>query len=478
MHVARIYEPLVAQTSYLIGCAATGEALVIDPTRDVDRYLAEAAREGLRITHVTETHIHADFLSGARELAQRTGARLFLSDEGDADWKYQFAQEATLVRDGDHFMVGRIRIDIVATPGHTPEHIAFLITDTAAADQPIAMATGDFVFVGDVGRPDLLERAANYLGTMEAGGRVLWQCLQRLSAYPDWLQIWPGHGAGSACGKGISAIPSSTLGYERRFNWAFRMKTEQAFVDEVLTGQPEPPAYFATMKRLNKQGPALLGALRAAPRLDDDALLSLTQQGAVVVDTRAGAVAAAQSLPGTLSLPMTASFVTWAGWLLPYDTDLYVIVDEPSEARLVEMARQLALIGLDRIAGVWDAGVVQRLAERGVDMQTIPQLSVDAAAGRVSAREVLVIDVRGASEWQQGHLPGATHIPLGYLSTRLDEVPADRPVVVQCQGGARSAMAASLLARAGRRNVATLVGGFAAWRGAGLPVVAPEGPVS
>lgn len=478
MHVARIYEPLVAQTSYLIGCAATGEALVIDPTRDLDRYLAEAAREGLRITHVTETHIHADFLSGARELAHRTGARLFLSDEGDADWKYQFAQEGTLVRDGAHFMVGRIRVDVVATPGHTPEHLAFLITDTAAADQPIAMATGDFVFVGDVGRPDLLERAANYLGTMEAGGRVLWSSLQRLTAYPDWLQIWPGHGAGSACGKGISAIPSSTLGYERRFNWAFQVKSEAAFVSEVLTGQPEPPSYFATMKRLNKQGPAPLGALRAAPRLDDDALVSLTRQGAVVIDTRGGAASSAQSLPGTLSLPMTSSFVTWAGWLLPYDTDLYFIVDDPSEGRLVEMARQLALIGLDRIAGVWDAGVVQRLAARGVDMQTIPQLSVDAAAGRVSARDVTVIDVRGASEWQRGHLPGATHIPLGYLAARLDEVPADRPVVVQCQGGGRSAMAASLLARAGRRNVINLVGGFAAWQGAGLPVVTPDGPVS
>ena len=372
-------------------------------------------------------------------------------------------------------MVGRIRVDILATPGHTPEHLAFLITDTAAADQPIAMATGDFLFVGDVGRPDLLERAANYLGTMEAGARVLWQSLQRLTTYPDWLQIWPGHGAGSACGKGISAIPSSTLGYERRFNWAFQLKTEAAFVDEVLAGQPEPPAYFATMKRLNKQGPALLGTLNAAPQLDDEALLSLTQQGAVVVDTRAGAVAAAQSLPGTLSLPMTSSFVTWAGWLLPYDTDLYFIVDDPSEARLVEMARQLALIGLDRIAGVWDAGVVQRLAARGVDMQTIPQISVDAAAGGVSTREVTVIDVRGASEWKQGHLPGATHIPLGYLSQRLDEVPSDRPVMVQCQGGARSAMAASLLARAGRRNVTNLVGGFAAWRGAGLPVVTPDG---
>jgi hydroxyacylglutathione hydrolase len=200
MFVKRFFEPAIAQASYLIGCQASGEALVIDPHRDVDQYLATAAQENLRITHVTETHIHADFVSGSRELARRTGASLCLSDEGDKDWKYQF-EHARKLKDGDRITIGNIRIDVSHTPGHTPEHITFLVTDGAAADQPIAAVTGDFLFVGDVGRPDLLEKAANIKGTMEVGARVLFKSLQKFAAHQDWLQIWPGHGAGSACGK-------------------------------------------------------------------------------------------------------------------------------------------------------------------------------------------------------------------------------------------------------------------------------------
>jgi hydroxyacylglutathione hydrolase len=377
MIVSRFYEPAIAQTSYLIGCARTGEAIVIDPNRDVERYIDEAAREGLTITHVTETHIHADFLSGARELAARTGARLFLSDEGDQDWKYQFASEGTLIRHGDRIEVGRIAIDVVATPGHTPEHVTFLITDRAAADQPIAAATGDFVFVGDVGRPDLLERAANIKGTMEKGAHTLWKSLQAFGAQPDWLQIWPGHGAGSACGKGISAVPYSTLGYERRFNWAFRVASEDAFVADVLAGQPEPPRYFATMKRLNKVGPRVLGGFDAPPRLDDHRLPDLLAQHALVVDTRSPGEYATEHLSGTINIPLGRSFVTWAGWLLPYEQDLYFIVDDLTDGARVELVRQLALIGLDRVTGVFSAGAVQRAVAHGAAVETIPQVTAD-----------------------------------------------------------------------------------------------------
>jgi hydroxyacylglutathione hydrolase len=473
MIVSRFYEPAIAQVSYLIGCAATGEALVIDPNRDVERYLAEAEREGLTITQVTETHIHADFLSGARELAARTGARLFLSDEGDQDWKYQFASEATLIRHGDRLTVGRILIDVVATPGHTPEHITFLVTDSAAADLPIAAATGDFIFVGDVGRPDLLERAANIKGTMEKGARTLWRSLQQFNTYEEWLQIWPGHGAGSACGKGISAVPYSTLGYERRFNWAFKMASEDAFVTAVLAGQPEPPKYFATMKRLNKTGPRVLGGFRAPARVDDHRLAELLAQGAVVVDTRPAGEYASQHVLGTLNIPMNGQFVTWAGWLLPYDTDLYFIVDGMNEERTVELVRQLALIGLDQVAGVFDTAAVRQAAERGGASATVPQLTAPELAGRLAQQEVTLLDVRSATEWAAGHIPGAVHIPLGYLTDRLHDVPADRPVVVQCQAGARSAIAASVLRRAGRDTVVNLVGGMAAWQDAGLPVEVP-----
>ncbi|HQZ40273.1 MAG TPA: rhodanese-like domain-containing protein [Vicinamibacterales bacterium] len=473
MIVSRFYEPTIAQASYLIGCAATGEAIVIDPNRDVERYIEDAAREGLSIAHVTETHIHADFLSGARELARRTGAHLYLSDEGDQDWKYQFASEARLVRHGDRITVGRILIDVVATPGHTPEHIAFLVTDGAAADKPIAAATGDFIFVGDVGRPDLLERAANIKGTMEKSARTLWGSLQAFNRNEEWLQIWPGHGAGSACGKGISAVPYSTLGYERRFNWAFKVKTEEQFVAAVLEGQPEPPTYFATMKYLNKAGPAILGGFHAPPRLDERKLADLLASQAIVVDTRSSGEYAAEHLPGTLNIPLNRSFITWAGWLLPYSADLYFIVDELSEANTVELVRQLALIGLDRVAGVFEARAVQRAAERGAALGTVRQITAGELSARLTARDVTIVDVRGATEWRDGHIANALHIPLGYLADRLDDVPTDRMVVLHCQTGARSAIAASMLRRAGRTDVANLAGGMAWWQGAGLPVARP-----
>jgi hydroxyacylglutathione hydrolase len=473
MIVSRIYEPAIAQASYLIGCAAIGEAIVIDPNRDVRRYIDEAAREGLTITHVTETHIHADFLSGARELAALTGARLYLSDEGGADWKYQFISEAIPIRHGDRIEVGRVSVDVLATPGHTPEHVTFLITDRAGADQPIAAATGDFVFVGDVGRPDLLERAANIKGTMEEGARTLWRSLQAFNQRPEWLQIWPGHGAGSACGKGISAVPYSTLGYERRFNWAFKMTSEEEFVTAVLAGQPEPPKYFATMKHLNKAGPRILGGFKAPSRLDDCRLEELLAQGALVVDTRAAAEYAASHLRGTLSIPLAYAFVTWAGWLLPYDTDLHFIVDDPTDTRLEELRRQLALIGLDQVAGVFGAEEVQRVAARGGATSSVRQVSAQEVAASRAADDLVVLDVRNESEWNQGHIPDARHVPLGYLPDRLCEIPFDKTVVIHCQSGRRSAIAASVLQRAGRERIVNMVGGFDAWTEAGLPIVKP-----
>src|SRR5687768_9044585 len=262
MFLQRFYDDQLAQASYLLGCAATGEALVIDPSRDVAQYVETAKREGLRVTHVTETHIHADFVSGARELAAATGAQLLLSAEGGAEWQYAYAagDGATLLRDGDVIRVGNVRVEAMHTPGHTPEHLSFVVTDTAGADRPMGVFTGDFVFVGDVGRPDLLERAAGYEGTMVEGARVLFRSLRRFKErLPDFVQIWPGHGAGSACGKALGAVPQSTLGYERLFNWGLAAEDEGEFVRAVLAGQPEPPKYFAEMKRINREGPRLLG---------------------------------------------------------------------------------------------------------------------------------------------------------------------------------------------------------------------------
>ena len=460
MFVKRFFEPSIAQASYLIGCQQTGEAIVIDANRDLEPYIDIAAQEELRITQVTETHIHADFVSGSRELAHRTGASLCLSDEGDRDWKYQFDHGRKL-KHGDRIMVGNIRIDVLHTPGHTPEHLTLLITDGAAADQPIAAVTGDFLFVGDVGRPDLLERAANIKGTMEEGARALFKSLQSFARHEDWLQIWPGHGAGSACGKGISSIPSSTLGYEKRFNWAFNAKSEDHFVTMVLAGQPEPPKYFAKMKRINKEGPAILGRFHIPSKLDATKLPELLARKALVIDTRPASEYAAGHVAGTINIPFNSSFVTWAGWLVQTD-EFYLIVDAATAAaRLGELARELALIGIDRISGFFDAAVVTGGA-------TIPQITPGELAPKL--QQMTVIDVRSANEWDEGHVPGAMHIPLGYLADRASEIPAGRPVVVQCQSGGRSSIAASILERAGFRDVINLTGGLGAWTAAGLPL--------
>lgn len=468
MIVQRFYNPMLAQASYLLGCSRTGSAVVIDPNRDTEQYLEAASRYGVSITHVTETHIHADFVSGARELAARTGATLYLSDEGDAAWKYAYASDAhtVLVHHGDTFSVGNVRIEVVHTPGHTPEHISFLVTDGAVANVPISIVTGDFVFVGDVGRPDLLEKAAKVTGAMEPAARTLFRSLQRFKQYPDWLQIWPGHGAGSACGKGLSAIPHSTVGYERQFNWALGISDEDEFVRTVLAGQPEPPAYFATMKRINKMGPPLRHGTAQPERLPASRLGGLLAEHALVVDTRSAVDYAAGSIPGTLNIPLNGSFTTWAGWLLPYDRAIYLIVEDQ---HLDDIVCNLAMIGLDQVAGYFGGEAISEWAASGQELDVITQLSVADLKALMSNAEPSILDVRWQAEWDAGHLPFAHHIPLGYLSERLNEVPQDRLLVVQCQSGARSAIAASLLRWHGISNVVNLTGGIMAWQTAGYP---------
>ena len=448
MIVKRFFEPLIAQNSYLIGCATAGQAIIIDANRDVRQYIQAALALNLLITDVTETHIHADFLSGSRELAHRTGARLCLSDEGDADWKYQFDHDRRL-QHGDRMTIGNVAIDVLHTPGHTPEHLTFLVTDAAVADRPIAAITGDFVFVGDVGRPDLLEKAAKIAGTMESGARTLWRSLQQFQQYPDWLQIWPGHGAGSACGKGISAVPHSTLGYERRFNWAFTAKTEADFVTNVLSGQPDPPPYFAVMKRINKEGPPPVSD-RPVPRIADDKLAQ-TVSNALVIDTRPAEEFAKGHVAGTLNIPLGGSFITWAGWLIPSDQDIYVVTD-----RIDDVRRALGLIGLDRIAGVFPPAAA-------AGNEQVPQVFADELKTRLPSNDLVVVDVRNDNEWQEGHIAEAIHIPLGQLAQRVNELAASDNIVVHCQGGSRSAIAASLLQKLGRKNVANLTGGYRRW---------------
>lgn len=478
MILGRFYDEKLAQASYLVGCAATGEALIVDPNRDVEQYIEAARAEKLRITHVTETHIHADFASGARELAHRTGARLYLSDEGGPDWKYAYAEEAgaVLLKDGDSFMVGNVRVDVRHTPGHTPEHLVFLITDTAAANQPMGALTGDFIFVGDVGRPDLLERAAGVAGTMVAGARQLFRSLQAFKELPDYLQIWPGHGAGSACGKALGAVPQSTLGYEKLFNWAFSYDDEEAFVEAVLAGQPDPPAYFAEMKRLNKVGPALLGGIRRPPRQDPRTLADRLSGGARVLDLRRAPAYAAGHVPGTISLPLTRSFTTYAGTILSYDEDLYLLVDDEQCPNCVDEAvRDLAMIGLDRVTGWFGRDALDAWVAAGRSLESTEQIDSDALAQRIAASDVVVIDVRRQDEWDAGHIPGALHIPLGRLTARVHEIPRDRVVVVHCHSGGRSPIAASLLRAHGIEHVVNHPGGILEWRARQHPVEVDSG---
>jgi len=467
MMVRRFYDIKLAQASYLIGAMDTGEAVVIDANRDIRQYTRAAAEEGVRLAHVTETHIHADYLSGSRELAAETGAQLLLSDEGGPDWRYEFAGDAAavLLKDGDTFDVGNIRIDVMHTPGHTPEHITFLITDTEAASEPLAAVTGDFIFVGDVGRPDLLERAAHVAGTMDAAARTLFQSLQRFKALPDFIQLWPGHGAGSACGKALGAVPQTTLGYEQRVNWAFQVNDERSFVDRVLAGQPDPPRYFAEMKRLNKIGPPLLSGVPTPHHLPADALARLVADKALVIDTRPVEEFAAGHVPGTINIAMNKAFTTWAGWLVPYTADFYVIVDPDGTGTLEQARKDLAMIGLDRLTGYFVWG---ELAAGGQAKETTAQIGAEDLVARIRAKDVHVLDVRSDAEWREGHISGAQHIPLGDLRDRIAEVPDDRPVVVHCLGGTRSAIAASVLQAEGRTNTANFAGGFRAWTAAGL----------
>ena len=365
--------------------------------------------------------------------------------------------------------MGRLRFSVLHTPGHTPEHLTFLVTDTAAATEPMGALTGDFIFVGDVGRPDLLERAAHLAGTMEAGARQLFRSLRRFATLPDYLQIWPGHGAGSACGKALGAVPQSTLGYERRFNWAFRVDDEDEFVRAVLAGQPDPPRYFAEMKRINRDGPRVLGGLPRPPRLDAAALASALSSGATVVDTRPAREFVAGAVPGTINIPAGRAFTPWAGWLLPYGRELYLLGADGAPA-VDDTIRGLVGIGLDRLAGWFGADVVEAWRASGAPLQTIRPIGLRELADAMGKGGVTLLDVRSRAEWSAGHLPQAVNVPLGDLEHRLGALPAGRPIVVHCQTGARAAIAASILYARGVREVSLYGSGFAEWSAAGQPV--------
>jgi len=456
MYFEHVYEKGLAQASYFIGCQATGEALVIDPKRDIDTYLEIAERENMRITKITETHIHADFLSGSRELAQATGAEVLLSDEGGADWEYEYKH--TGLKNGDIFTVGNLKIEVMHTPGHTPEHISFLLTDGTASTSPIMIFTGDFVFVGDIGRPDLLEKAAGISGTMEKGARQMFQSLEKFKALPDYIQVWPGHGAGSACGKALGAVPSSTVGYEKIVNWAMNIEDEDKFVAQLLEGQPEPPKYFAMMKKLNKVGPEILGSIPHPGRMTLNQFKEAMNKNIRIVDTRDKLSFAGGHVPGSLNIQDNSAFSTWAGWMLNYDEPFVLIAPDN---RIEDLTKKLVRIGLDNVYGYLPN--MDTLANAGNELETLNQITCSDLSKMIERDEVQVIDVRGVSEYNAGMINGAENIHVGYLSNNLDKIEQDKSVVVHCQSGDRSAIAASYLLSQGYDNVINLTGGYAAW---------------
>ncbi len=467
MILRRFYEERIAQAGFLLGCSTCGEAIVIDANRDVDRYLEAARAEGLRIAAVTETHVHADFVSGSRELARRTGATLYVSAEGGKDWQYAFAGEpgVKLLRHGDSIRVGNVRLDVAHTPGHTPEHLTFFLTDEATSREPVGAFTGDFIFAGDVGRPDLLERAAGLAGTMEAGARQLFASLKSFSAHPDRLLLWPGHGSGSACGKKLGGMPVTTLGYEKLANWAFLVRDENEFVEKVLEDQPDPPRYFAEMKRVNKLGPA--AAQPGPAHLEPGALeAAIASGGKQVIDLRPIAEFAAGFVPGTISIPLNKSFLNYAGAILDAKEGLCLIGREP---QVREATAALALIGLDCVTGWFSPAALDHWRGKHGKLATIDQVDVPQLQERRKNGHV-VLDVRASTEYRAGHIPGAVHIPLGRVSEAAGKLGKDRGIVVHCQGGARSPIAMSLLRRMGFERVVNFAGGFADYQRQGHSV--------
>lgn len=452
----RLYDQDLAQASYFIGCQASGEAIVVDPHRDIEEFLRVAEDEGMVIKAVTETHIHADYLSGALELASHTGAQLYLSDEGNADWKYGF--EGTKLYHGSEINLGNITLKAVHTPGHTPEHLSFLVTDGATAHEPGFILTGDFVFVGDIGRPDLLDEAAGGKDTRFEGAKQLFKSLQEhFLSLPDYVQVWPGHGAGSACGKALGAVASSTVGYERRFAWwagYLDNNDEAGFIEALLEGQPDAPLYFGRMKRHNKAGPALLGELPPLTHHSSQELAGNIPDEILLIDTRAREVVEQGAVPGALHVPAGNKFVTYASYVIDPEKDQRPIVLLANDQAQAEGLRKgLIRVGIDNVKGYLS------------ELEHLPQhpVATVSAAKLDTLANPLILDVRSKSEFAAGHIPGAKQLHAGRLMWHLDQLPNDQTIVTHCQTGVRSAVAASALRSAGFEHVLELAGSYQAW---------------
>ncbi len=456
MLLERIYDEDLAQASYLIGCQAKGEAIVVDARRDIAVYKDIAKANDMKIVAVTETHIHADYLSGTRELAADTGAEIYLSGEGGEDWQYRF--EGKRLMDGDFIKLGNITVAAVHTPGHTPEHLSYLITDGATSALPGFMLSGDFVFVGDLGRPDLLDEAAGGVDTRFGGAHDLFVSLkEKFLVLPDYVQVYPAHGSGSACGKALGAIPSTTVGYERNFAWwapFLAADDEAGFVEALLDGQPDAHAYFGRMKRQNRQGPAVLGGRRPLAELAPKAVAkALAADEIGVVDTRHHLEVHTGTVAGALNIPAGSKAASYGAWAVDPEKDARpLVLLAPDRETATDMWDALIRVGVDAVEGYVTSfdGLPSYIPET---LDPADLTGYDAA---------LVLDVRNKTEHAEGHIPGSVQLSAGRVLWQTDQLPADGKIVSYCQSGVRNSVAASALRRAGFK-VIELKGSYAAW---------------
>lgn len=464
MFFQHVYDKSLAQASYFIGCQKAGVAAVIDAKRDVDTYIEIAKANNMKITHIFETHIHADFLAGSRELAALTGAELYLSDEGGDGWEYEFPHHG--LKDGSKVQLGNLTFEVLHTAGHTPESISFLLTDNPASKEPVMLFTGDFVFVGDIGRPDLLEKAAGVMGTANDGALEMFKSVNRFAKLPDHIQVWPGHGAGSACGKALGAVPSTTVGYEKIRNWALQYQNDQpGFVKYLLEDQPEPPKYFAMMKKLNKVDRPLLTEVPQLPLLSSDALQAAMNKGIKLIDTRLKTEVAKGFIPGSINIQGNNAFATWAGWFLKYDEPFILLADETA---LDDLTRKLMRIGLDNIMGYIPSTDVFTVA--GGKLEKVNVIDLPTTKEMMKEEDVAVVDVRGAAEFNAGHIANAKNVFVGTLPEHLNDVDKNKKVIIHCQSGDRAAIAYSILAKNEYGNISTFSGGMNEWANSGEPI--------
>ena len=445
----RFYDEGLAQASFLIGCDRTREAVVVDPRRDASVYLDAARQHGLTLVAAIETHVHADFVSGAHELAS-VGVRVIC---GPGSALHYDSHEAT---DGEKLPIGDVTLTVLHTPGHTPEHISIL---AEAPGKPSRLFTGDFLFVGAVGRPDLL-------GTEQTKrlAHDLYASVQRLSTLNDDIEVHPGHGSGSLCGAGIGKEPSSTIGLERRQNPMLQFSDEDAFVSAVLSDLPDTPPYFVRMKRINQEGAPLLGLVtgpRSVPAIKPAAAAALAADGALIIDLRSAEAFAAAHPYGALNLGYGSKVGYWAGWVLPPDEPMILLAPEPSEAQ--EAAAQLLRVGLDRIEG-YVAGGFDAWKDAALPVATLSAISASQLRMRESSEPLTIIDVRTPKEFRAGHIDGAINIPLGDLWSRIAEVPRGAAIATMCEAGYRSSLAASILEREGLESIVNIQGGMSAFR--------------